>query len=296
MGGGGGVQPGSGGAQGGSAGSPSRGGTSNQGGSSDGGAAGGDDAGANTAGGRGGASGGSMGGEAGAPEGGTSALAGAGGAPEWQCMGDRPWGNLRVCDGPVLHRPEASACSLPVRDEDVLGLGGAAGYDEPCDDSPYSGNCLIRDDCTVDADCGTGAYCLYGEYTRALPNDDVWVHYCQPACQTDADCLPTELCACDTFTQNATREQISLGVCRPATCRIDADCGNGALCISPLNPRSTWEYETRLEEFHCRTPADECASPSDCPQPYPGDCTHMAFCSYREDRHMCWERGTADPC
>jgi len=209
-----------------------------------------------------------QGGEAGAFGGdaGEATQAGAAGAgdppPLTECGASTPLTtNVERCASGNLHRPLATACPTEPRD-DALGFGGSAGIDD-CEDT--LGCRLVRDDCTLDTDCGDDEYCI----RSTVPSSDERVdieHRCLAACRTDADCAQGQLCACETVQRNSTRGRIELGFCRTANCSVDDDCGPGHLCqarqvITSDRRLSSW----REWSFYCQDERDECAVPQDCP-------------------------------
>jgi hypothetical protein len=72
---------------------------------------------------------------------------------------------------------------------------------------------------------------------------------CHYGCTVDADCGDGAICVCGSF----------IGTCKAATCTTDADCGDGLLCASHTNAICI------DGGYACQNPADECVSNADCP-------------------------------
>ena len=220
--------------------------------------------------------GGAPAGNGGEPQGNGGGPAGNGGRPAGSCAEPEPWSsNLEACAGDYVHRPVASACALPRRDETIPDLPPDAGVDDPDDPAqcPVDPDpCSLDSECTLDADCGSGAYCLHSVTYRDF--DYVLHHQCVAACEVDADCASDELCACETHVKNSTHETISMGVCRPAQCRTDQDCGDGFFCIAPFALEfddDEWVTSNELDGFSCETP--DCHANERCVIHEPTDCT-----------------------
>jgi len=255
--------------------------------------------GANGTGGSGGkASGGAgVGGGGASGEAGEVGQAGQAGAMPWppvECTGSVALTTTTSrCDNGLIHRPAALACPTPVRDEE-LGLAGNAGLDDQdCGDGP---SCrLTRDDCTRDADCGAGLYCI--RTTRQSGDADfVYEHLCV-GCSTDIDCAAGEICACEIHQRNAPRTQVELGVCRPSTCTADSECEPGYYCMAaPIIDTDRRRTPFQHWEFHCQSPRDQCALGGDCPSWVPiTDCDEpAAVCRYSTDAER-WQCGFESP-
>lgn len=249
-------------------------------------------------GGMGGSSGGdtSVGGGAGVGEGGSSTTAGV-------CRNPHAWSSdLEACEGDFVHRPASGECSLPQRDEAIPNLPPNAGvedFEEFDCEPPYLTCRLVQDDCTRDADCG-GGYCLRAvseTYDEVSLDEYINIrHWCHTPCTTDSECASNELCTCSSVIQNATRAPMKVGVCEPADCRIDADCGQGALCIAPLTQTSPGSAATTLGSFHCQSPADECHGPDVCPVVDDSFCGNVAYCFHDGDHFVCSETDPDNLC
>jgi Cys-rich repeat protein len=230
------------------------------------------------------------------------------------CPQPRPWSsNIELCGTGFVHRPVASACTPPLRDNACPNLPANAGVEnlQACAlGRPYWQCTMGTVECTRDADCGTGRYCLR-DTVETIDGDDVVInHRCFEPCRTDADCGPAELCACDYAIQNATLTRVSLGMCKPAECRTDADCqanGSRSLCEAPLEPLMkvyhSWPPDlprasTFITSFHCQSPDDECFGPESCPvfDPSGIDCCPMSACNFTGSRFDCDAVDTCDLC
>jgi Cys-rich repeat protein len=180
---------------------------------------------------------------------------------------------------------------VPVRDELVGGLDMNAGR-ENCSSCRVAPN-----QCTRDADCGNGAFCLRTE--REDYDETIIGHWCQTPCATDGDCGAGFVCVCDRVVQNATRLETTLGICKPGTCRTDTDCGVGSFCVSPLNSpaESGRDAEPVLEAFHCQTSEHECFSSWQCPDAPDGeDCPPFSTCEESDGRFVCGFRYESIAC
>ena len=193
-----------------------------------------------TAGAAGSSSGGDVG-KAGAPggtggsAGGTGGSAGAinTGAGEAGVGGSKP----TECPGPLSKpngRPSAKTCAVTPLD--------------PLENS--TGVCTLDSDC---ADGGPDEICLNGKCGL----DD---------CLADKDCPAGQACRCanevggNTFPGNR---------CIPAGCRVDADCGKGAVCSPDYTGRCGG-----ISGFECHSAADTCNTNADC-------CDGMSQCGYQ---------------
>jgi len=243
---------------------------------------------------RGGAPGAGRAGNAGAGDGGSSGEAASGGSAGSDAgtgnAGTGGSGNVKphgcialsgslepyACEGPFKHHPAGAACALPPHPEPEAGgaagassepqAGGAAGTSS----EPPVGDFRA---CSVDADCTAkpDGYCLLSTGWEGPVSE------CAYACHADSDCDSDELCSCDAFTSHVNGESLVLGVCKKATCRSDADCGPGLLCISPvINPCAG------DESYSCQTAGDQCGGPGDCPN---GD----RLCSAESGQFVCSE-------
>jgi hypothetical protein len=265
------------------------GGAGGRGGGDPGGAGAGSDAGA--------ADGGEPGGAGGAAGGGASGDGGAGARPTaGVCKNPRAWlYQLVACEGDFVHRPRSDECSLPVRDEDVAGLPANAGIEDFENDSacdpPYVTCVLERNDCTRDADCGAGGYCMRVANRVFDENYEYYLlrvlHFCVAPCTTDSDCGSNEFCGCASGTQNATRALVSLGSCSSSDCVVDADCGPGAFCIASLTKPLPDLEASVLGTFHCQSPDDECHGPASCPVI---DEDNVPTCEHDGDHFVCGEQ------
>ena len=99
---------------------------------------------------------------------------------------------------------------------------------------------------------------------------------CVSGCATDDDCPSDELCFCD----------YQVNHCVKASCRVDADCGPGLLCIA------TSSDINGLSPFTCQTPDDECTTKCTGYSAHPyGTCnltqhtdgTHSRGCAYSDN-------------
>jgi len=131
--------------------------------------------------------------------------------------------NTVNCDG-FIHRVSQSACAPRPPSANVY---------------PPSG---LTDQCYGDTDCTTKAngHCnsSFGSGGGGRSGNN-----CSYDCATDADCGNYGVCDC-TWDQ-----------CSPATCRTDADCDAGKLCIqSPTSYNGLGPFTT----YHCQTSNDTC--------------------------------------
>ena len=209
------------------------------------------------------------------------------------CPSAEPWStNLEKCAPGFVHREAALACPLPPRDETAA--AGGAGSPVTCP-IPLK-RCAASEECASDLDCDAGGYCV--KLLRFSFDVLDFATTCLYPCQTDSDCFATELCACSPFVQPA-GSQIQLGVCRGATqCKVDANCGPGALCSSVLN---TAPFGIQLppspDGFVCTTPADACRANEDCPPVSSDHCCPERRCGYDggAPRH-CYEQPHCGAC
>lgn len=246
-------------------------------------------------------------GSGGAGKGGTatggddSGGAGDGGASDGRsdpgvCRSPTAWSeDLEGCRDGFVHRPAATSCPVPVRDELIDGLAGNAGV-ESC-----SFDCrVVPNECTRDADCPENAICLR---TYQEDADEVWItHTCHLPCANDDDCGTGSVCVCDRVVQNATRSELTMGVCTPGTCRTDSDCGVGSFCISPLNlpaysgVGSSSRLDPVIGAFACQSGDDECFGPETCPAPPDDDCVLYSSCEEVDGRFVCGWRNESILC
>lgn len=137
------------------------------------------------------------------------------------------------CTGQWQHRPSITTCpsELP-RSGTTCSLVGQGGFGPELD-------------CTQDSDCADkpNGYCGDG-------GGDVWGCYCNYGCVQDSDCGQDQICLCGS----------PVGHCVSATCKSDADCGDG-LCAT-----YTSEPGCGGTAFACQSPKDECTGDGDCPQ------------------------------
>ena len=191
----------------------------------------------------------------------------AGGPPgnAYPCTDPRAWSsNASICADGFIHRSQANACALPVRDGEI----GAAGTD----DGGFGGtaNVPVRT-CYEDADCGSTQYCV-SENTEACPSNG---HTCLDPCESDADCDAQSLCLCQTFVK-ATGATVSLGTCVSAACRVDSDCGQDYLCLA--NPAAIASCG-RPSPFACQSSRDTCGAQN--------DCASNLQCVYQDGAYVC---------
>jgi hypothetical protein len=214
----------------------------------------------------GGASG--TGGSAGEVMGGTGGASGEGGlGGSSPACNPAMGGQVGLCDGSFVHRPEAATCML----SEHVGPGGQGGSPGAAGTASTAIACESDDDCTE----GENGYC-YREELMILSQQCVY------ACAVDSDCGEGAVCSCDnSYVSAVTLQPLSIGLCVSASCRTDADCDPGRLCISPVDstcgPR-------RAIGYHCQTPNDECRGPDDCVGTY-------RQCEYTTDRFTCQDKG-----
>jgi hypothetical protein len=214
----------------------------------------------------GGASG--IGGGAGAVMGGTGGASGEGGlGGSSPACNPATGGQVGLCDGSFVHRPEPATCML----SEHVGPGGQGGSPGAAGAASTAIACESDDDCT-EAENG---YC-YREEIQILSQQCVY------ACAVDSDCGEGAVCSCDnSYVSAVTLQPLAIGRCVLASCRTDADCEPGRLCIAPVDsscgPR-------RAIAYHCQTPNDECAGPDDCVGTY-------RQCEYTTDRFSCQDKG-----
>jgi hypothetical protein len=190
--------------------------------------------------------------EGGAENAGSGGTGTGGSSP--RCEGGRAYGELELCEGSFVHRPQVTSCAVPERlgpsDGGAGGTPGTAGTGGT-DSGPTH-------QCDTDLDCVAypHGFCLLTVADPAPP-----VRACTYACTSDSDCNQGAICACSDEFERDDGTTVALGICRPATCASDADCGEGALCISPVD---AFCGPLRPSAFHCQSPGDACAGPADC--------------------------------
>jgi hypothetical protein len=166
-------------------------------------------------------------------------------APNLKCEQPRVLeGGFVSCLNGFTHRAAAGTCPNHAREGDAgaSGVGGDSTIGE-------GGRCETNHDCGGDplTFCGNPDNWQCGE-----PADD---HVCLRGCESDSDCGANHICLCG----NAQLVGLApIGLCVKATCRTDADCTPGYLCVS--SPGIGWE-----PTFSCQSPADECGGNDDCP-------------------------------
>jgi hypothetical protein len=212
--------------------------------------------------GRAGASGGGSAGEGGESAGGSGGYGGQP-PPVRSCdpVGSYGPGTTR-CEGDFVHREALAMCPLPQR----TGAEGGAPSDGGTGGAEHGGAANTGgDDCQSDLDCTAkpNGYCLQGEEYQ-----NGGYKYCFYACELDSDCESGEVCACSVE---------SLGRCVAADCKTDAECGDGLLCISPLDVNGC--DGAIPTGFHCQSSADECAGHDECDDGY--------GCEYLEGKFQC---------
>jgi hypothetical protein len=102
--------------------------------------------------------------------------------------------------------------------------------------------------CASDAECAARPHGFCAPFSAGLPPQTFLT--CQSGCVTDADCSGSQICLCGS----------PVGTCVEATCRTDADCGEGR-CASSTVPGGC-SFDT--VRFDCQTPDDECVTDADC--------------------------------
>jgi hypothetical protein len=145
-------------------------------------------------------------------------------------------GGFERCAEGWLHRARVEVCESSVpRPDPVM----------PTPNAPplpgYTG-------CASDADCAALSYGFCAPFSAGLPPRIFLT--CQEGCVTDSDCAESQLCLCGS----------PVGTCVTATCRSDAECGEGRCAASTVSGGCSFDSV----RFDCQTPDDECASDADC--------------------------------
>src|SRR5688572_12029577 len=144
-------------------------------------------------------------------------------------------GGYERCAEGWLHRPRVEVCeSLVPRADPPMPLPVVAF-------PPYTA-------CASDAECAARPHGFCAPFSAGLPPQTFLT--CQSGCVTDADCSGSQICLCGS----------PVGTCVEATCRDDADCGEGR-CASSTVPGGC-SFDT--VRFDCQTPDDECVTDADC--------------------------------
>ncbi len=142
-----------------------------------------------------------------------------------------------VCDGTSLHRVAAAECAANLRPP------------ASCSLEPEGGGVA---ECTSDAECGDGAFCIAGVSAELCQ--------CYTPCTMDAECGEGRGCLCrlqvPTRSGRCSISRVGWTRCVPAQCRTDADCPEGRLCMV-----SDWCV---APGFFCQTPDDTCRTHEDC--------------------------------
>jgi hypothetical protein len=119
-----------------------------------------------------------------------------------------------------------------------------------CEDEPSLGRCDDPSPVLVDGRPTGVERCAQGSLHRAAPLECPIAPSTYNECLTDADCASTHHCACS--------EEGSQ--CKPTSCRSDADCGAGLMCLGHMLTPD----ECLLPAFECQSPQDECVGDADC--------------------------------
>jgi hypothetical protein len=212
--------------------------------------------------------------------GGKTGIAGAGGFQPDGCAAAAGYAqNLELCRGAFVHRVGTSVCLAPPRSVEgsagADGEGGAGPGDES-DSAAGSGGTGVAGECVTDWDCTRrpNGFCVFLEEEGG---GEKAYSYCHYACEYDTDCAESELCSCGhSFFDRGQNASVQLGVCRSASCTLDADCGEGLMCSSPVDSECGPPVPTG---FHCQSWDDECAGP--------GDCAEDEECSHDGARFVC---------
>ena len=86
-------------------------------------------------------------------------------------------------------------------------------------------------------------------------------------CLIDADCGDGHVCICSSHTPNGVL--LNANACLVASCRTDSDCGAGGFCM----PSAGTCFATG---YFCHTAADTCVDPLvDCPSSCSSECTYF---------------------
>jgi hypothetical protein len=155
---------------------------------------------------------------------------------------------------PELHRPSATACTMPRPAGTILAKPPATAHLIPAS----------RRECVVDADCARGynGRCLVDARDSRGMNIEPFSRCSYDECVKDADC-PQRPAAC------LCREMAKGGlanVCVTAGCTTDAECGRGLAC-SPTVPfdEGAPAATPQFTAFRCHTLRDECIDDGGCP-------------------------------
>jgi hypothetical protein len=102
--------------------------------------------------------------------------------------------------------------------------------------------------CASDAECAARPHGFCAPASAGLPPRSFLA--CQSGCITDSDCTGSQICLCGS----------PIGTCVEATCRTDADCGEGRCAASTVAGGCSFD----TVRFDCQTPDDECVTDADC--------------------------------
>ena len=152
--------------------------------------------------------------------------------------------NTVNCDG-LTHRVSQNACAPRPPSDYVL---------------PPSG---LKDECRRDGDC-TGA--ANGHCNQSSGGGGRSGNSCSYDCLTDADCGGYGVCDC------------IWDQCESATCRTDADCPAGKLCLKSVSGYDASGALTNA--YHCQSSNDTCTGSS-------GSCGQGYQCLWNGDHLAC---------
>ena len=198
-------------------------------------------------------------------------------------------GTVKCAEG-YLHRRFAGSCPNRLPREGRAAFPDASELQWPgapptpqasADGGPGErGYTVSKDECESDADCGELEMCVvrqtdggecYGQPFdgASLPVPTV-ERVCVAGCVTDSDCGADQVCICSD----------TIGFCHKVSstqgCREDADCDDGALCLSNGSMSDGADtygffqqgyssiFETPPGQFACQHPEDECRVLIDC--------------------------------